>query len=127
VLVQDPPDAFTADPDGVGRDPGRVPVAVVAIEVGGQLTDAPVRERQAEPGRSGLGRVDQNLDVGVGDPPGTPGTPARRQHRQRLGVERVDDIADGVRIRGDQPRDHGTRVPDDDAMMISARRYRTLS
>jgi hypothetical protein len=48
VFVQDRPDAFAADPDRVGRGPGRVLVAVVAVEVGGQLADAPVRERQAE-------------------------------------------------------------------------------
>jgi hypothetical protein len=105
VLVQDDPDPFTADPDRVRRDPGRILVAVVGVEIGGQLADAPVRERQAEPGRPGLGRDHDDVDVGVGDPSRPSGAPVGCQHRQPLGVERVHDVAHGVLVRGDQPCD----------------------
>jgi len=89
--------------DRAVRHPGRILMAVVAVEVAGQLADAPVGERETEPGRTGLGHSDDDLDVGVGDPPRSSGAPPRRQHRQPTFVERVDDIADGVLVRGDQP------------------------
>jgi hypothetical protein len=126
VLVQDRPDAFAIDPDRPRRDPGRVPVAVVAVQVGGQLADAPVRERQAEPLRPGLAVAT------------TTSMSASVIRRGRPGPQRGANIArpwtlnawmTSRTVSGSAATNRamaGTPVPADDAMMISARRYRTL-
>ena len=60
---------------------------------------------------SGGGRRDDERDVLVTDQAGTASRPLRVQRGQPPLVERVDHVADGVLVRGDQPGDRRDRGP----------------
>jgi len=115
ALAQELPQTFSADFD---------PADGVAFQVVGQLAQAPVRERTPEPDRARGGRRDDELLVVAGDRRGRPPACLGSSQASPPGVEIVKDIADGVLMRGDQPRDRRNRRPDADAMVIISRRTR---
>ena len=97
---------YLAEPLGADLDhPG-----LVVAQIGGQLAQAPPRERQPQRLRARRGRLDNEVLVISGDAAGTATRPPRVQRRHPLVVEPVDHLAHTIPRSRRQPGDHRHRV-----------------
>ena len=102
MLMQDLPDPLPAHL--------HPPVGVIG-QIGGELANAPVRERTPELARTCPGRHNDEPLRHHQSQAGTATRTLRVQRGQPPGVEIMNHIPDRVFVRGDQPGDRRNRHP----------------